>query len=214
MVMNYYGGEIMTKKVLRNLEYFEILDEENKAVYKGCSQVWYKKKWRKMAGCGPTAASNIVIYSNKNKINKRSALKIMDELWNYVTPTLMGVNTTEIFYDGFMKYAAENSRKALFKVLDIPKEKELRPSYEMMFDFIESSLDNDIPIAFLNLCNGEEKCLDKWHWVTIISLEYEVDKHSAAVEILDEGMVKKISLPLWYETTTLGGGLVSFFLEL
>jgi hypothetical protein len=208
-----HGGEIMTKKVLRNPECFEILDEDSLTVYKGCNQVWYKKKWRKMAGCGPTAASNIVIYSNKNKINKNDALEIMDELWNYVTPTLMGVNTTEIFYEGFMKYAAENNRNAQFKVIDIPKEKETRPSYEMMFDFIEASLDNDVPIAFLNLCNGEEKFLDKWHWVTIISLEYEGDKSLAAVEILDEGMVKKINLPLWYRTTTLGGGLVSFSIE-
>lgn len=202
----------MTKKVLRNPEYFEILDEDG-LVYKGCSQEWYKKKWQKMAGCGPTTASNVVIYSNKNKTSKNGALDIMNELWNYVTPTLKGVNTTKIFYEGFMKYADEIGRSASFKVLDIPKEKERRPSYETMFDFIESSLDNDVPLAFLNLCNGEEKCLYKWHWVTIISLEYEEDNCLAAVEILDEGMVKKINLPLWYETTTLGGGLVSFSLD-
>jgi hypothetical protein len=74
-------------------------------------------------------------------------------------------------------------------------------------------LDNDVPVAFLNLCNGEEKNLDKWHWVTIISIEFDDDKCSSAVEILDEGMVKKIDIPLWYRTTTLGGGLVSFALE-
>lgn len=203
----------MTKKVLKNPEYFEILDEKDKTVYKGCSQEWYKNKWRQMAGCGPTAASNIVIYKNKNKINKDKAVEIMDDLWNYVTPTLKGVNTTEIFYEGFKKYAADKGINAYFKVLDIPKKTELRPACEMMVDFIEESLDNDVPVAFLNLCNGEEKTLDKWHWVTIISMEFEDDKCSSSVEILDEGMVKKIDIPLWYRTTTLGGGLVSFALE-
>ena len=65
-------------------------------------------------------------------------------------------------------------------------------------------------MAFLNLCNGEEKNLDRWHWVTIISLEYAKDKNQVLANILDEGVIKKISLSLWYHTTTLGGGFVYF----
>jgi len=76
--------------------------------------------------------------------------------------------------------------------------------------FLEGGLIKDAPIAFLNLCNGQVKNLDPWHWVTIISLEYAENGKSASIKILDEGLIKKIDLALWYDTTTLGGGFVYF----
>jgi hypothetical protein len=72
------------------------------------------------------------------------------------------------------------------------------------------ALRNDTPVAFLNLNNGAEKQLYSWHWVTIISLEYEEDGNTAFADILDEGLIKKIDLAGWFRTTTLGGGFVSF----
>lgn len=201
---------MMTNKILKNPEYFEIKDDKSCSVYCGCNQEWYARKWQRMAGCGPTTASNIVIYCNKVKhIDKGSAISIMNEMWDHVTPTLRGVNTTKIFYEGFLSYADSNGRKADFEVLDVPKDAANRPSYEKVIDFIKGSLEEDIPIAFLNLCNGEECRLDKWHWVTLISLSLEKDKIFHA-QILDEGMIKTIDLDLWYRTTTLGGGFVSF----
>jgi hypothetical protein len=67
-----------------------------------------------------------------------------------------------------------------------------------------------LPVAFLNLCNGEETNLERWHWVTVISVEYEEIKQGVFLSIMDEGMIKRINLALWYETTTLGGGFVYF----
>jgi len=201
----------MTKKSVNNPEYFEIHDGINCAIYYGCNQEWYKRKWQKMSGCGPTTASNIILYNMKNKTTaKKDALNLMEEMWKNVTPTLKGVNTTKIFYEGTMSYANSKGIKSEFKAIDIPKDKNDRPNFEDLLHFINNSLENDIPLAFLNLCNGEEKSLDKWHWVTVISLEYEEDKSTAFIEILDEGMKKTIDLLLWYKTTTLGGGFVSF----
>lgn len=204
----------MIKISVNNPEYFEILDENNCTIYYGCDQQWYKKKWQKMSGCGPTSASNIVLYNKKNKTTSKSdALNLMEEMWKYITPTLKGVNTTKIFYEGFMSYANSNSEKATFLFIDIPKNNSERPSFEELLHFVKNSLENDVPLAFLNLCNGDEKCLDKWHWVTVESLEYEEDGSKAFIEILDEGMKKIIDLLLWYKTTTLGGGFVSFSLN-
>ena len=200
----------MTKKYLKNPNYFNILDEDSCNVYYGCNQEWYTKKWQRMAGCGPTTAANIVIYKNKSIHESKScAMNIMNEMWSYVTPTLKGVNTTKIFYEGFMAYAKSKGINASFEVLDISKKESTRPSFEKLIDFVERTLDRDIPLAFLNLCNGDEKFLDKWHWVTLISLDYDAEKGIASAEILDEGMIKTINLNLWYNTTTLGGGFVS-----
>ncbi len=204
----------MMRKTLNNPEFFEIIDENNCTIYYGCSQQWYKKKWQRMSGCGPTAASNIVLYNRKNnKTSKIDAMILMEEMWRNITPTFRGVNTTKIFYDGFMCYAESKSGKATFEFIDIPKDENMRPIFSQVLNFVSSSLENNIPLAFLNLCNGEEKCLDKWHWVTIISINYEEDGSSAIIEILDEGTKKIIDLMLWYNTTTLGGGFVSFSLS-
>lgn len=201
----------MTKISIKNPEYLEILDDITSEKYYGCNQEWYKKPWQRMAGCGPTVASNIILYSKKNvSISKNESIAIMDEMWKHVTPTMKGVNTTNIFYNGLLSYAKNKGSMLLYDAVDVPKKKEMRPTFEILIDFIKNSLENDVPLAFLNLCNGEEKCLDKWHWVTIISLEYEEDLNYVSIEILDESINKKIDLKLWYDTTTLGGGFVSF----
>ena len=80
--------------------------------------------------------------------------------------------------------------------------------------FLEGALHQDSPVAFLNLCNGDENNLEPWHWVTIISLEYSEDGKCVFIEILDEGLIKKIDLLLWYDTTTYGGGFVYFIASL
>ncbi len=204
----------MTRISVKNPEYFEISDEITNEKYLGCDQQWYKKPWQRMAGCGPTVASNIILYSKGIRgISKSESLAVMDEMWEHITPTMKGVNTTKIFYNGLVSFAAAREGALSYDAIDIPKKKEIRPSLENVINFIKASLEKDIPLAFLNLCNGKEECLDKWHWVTVVSLEYEEDLSSAIVEILDESIKKTINLLLWYETTTLGGGFVSFSLN-
>jgi hypothetical protein len=201
----------MTKISIKNPEYLEILDDITSEKYYGCNQEWYKKPWQRMAGCGPTVASNIILYSRNNVgISKNDSIAIMEEMWKHVTPTLKGVNSTNIFYNGLLSYAKNKGSMLLYDAVDVPKKKEMRPTFERIINFIKISLENDSPLAFLNLCNGEEKCLDKWHWVTVISLEYEEDLNYASIEILDESIKKNIDLKLWCNTTTLGGGFVSF----
>lgn len=202
----------MTKISIKNREFFEITDDVNNKVYYGCNQEWYKKPWQRKAGCGPTVAANILLYKkNQLKTPKTEGLKMMEEMWKHITPTIMGVNTTDIFHKGLVSYAKSQNKILFYDALDVPQKKEFRPNFEKVLEFIKISLEKDVPVAFLNLCNGEEKCLDKWHWVTLISLEFDESLKSAVIEILDEGIVKTIDLYLWYNTTTLGGGFVSFY---
>ena len=39
-----------------------------------------------------------------------------------------------------------------------------------MINFVRLGLDQDCPVAFLNLSNGRLTNLDSWHWVTITGL--------------------------------------------
>jgi hypothetical protein len=99
-----------------------------------------------------------------------------------------------------------------FRVIDVPQLKSNRPRLTEVLNFLEEAFDNDVPVAFLNLCNGDEKNLERWHWVTVVSLNVSDDGRDAFVDILDSGIIKKIDLGLWYDTTTLGGGFVYFTL--
>jgi hypothetical protein len=200
-------------------ELFSIIDESGTKSFYGCSQEWYAKKWQRMSGCGPTAASNIMLYMNHDMcaavkkgscISKDECLSLMEELWEYVTPTLMGVHTTRRFYEGMSEYAESMKMSVRFEVCDLPEDKSRRPELTEVLRFIESALEKDCPVAFLNLCNGQEHRLDRWHWVTIISLEHAGDGENAVIEVLDEGEIKRLNLSLWYNTTKRGGGFVYF----
>jgi len=204
---------------IANPELFRIIDEIGSESYYGCSQEWYAKKWQRMSGCGPTAASNIVLYMKHDRcaageeescICKDECLSVMEELWEFVTPTLMGVHTTKRFYEGMAKYAESVKMSVRFEVCDLPQDENRRPQLTEVLRFIEVALEKDCPVAFLNLCNGQELSLDRWHWVTIISLEHSEEGENAVIEVLDEGAVKKLNLSLWYNTTKRGGGFVYF----
>lgn len=212
----------MTTKSLANLNVFKILDETTHQSNYGCQQLWYPKKWQRLAGCGPTVATNLFFYLShyqapmeleEGSSSKESLISLMEELWKYVTPSMRGVNTTQMFYKPLLSFMKTKGFNADYRFCDIPKEKSQRPNFQEILDFLEDALIKNVPIAFLNLDNGEVKNLDRWHWVTIISLECAEEGTSAFVNILDEGQIKKIDLALWFNTTTLGGGFVYFTLK-
>jgi hypothetical protein len=65
-------------------------------------------------------------------------------------------------------------------------------------------------VAFLSLDKGEEELLDSWHWVTMLSLQYEEDGSAAFADVADEGKLLHVDLKKWFDTTGLGGGFVRF----
>lgn len=132
----------------------------------------------------------------------------MEEVWNYVTPTERGMPTTQLFYQSLLSYAAAKQRQVVHACCNVPEKRNDRPALPEIIRFLLDGLDQDAPVAFLNLCNGEETNLHRWHWVTVIALEYAADSSRALLKTLDEGKIKTIDLALWLETTALGGGFV------
>ena len=191
------------------------MDENNKVCY-GCDQEWYPTEWQKKSGCGPTTACNMLLCLNFlrlnggtdiKKNNKESGLLLMEEVWKYITPSENGIPATEIFCQNFDDYFKAKGQKILCHSMDIPKEENLRPNFTDVVNFIEEAMQLDSPVAFLNLCNGEVKLLDRWHWVIIVSIKFDENGNAGNIEIIDEGLIKTIDFTLWYNTTKLGGGL-------
>lgn len=205
---------------IKDKNVFSVLNSLTGQQHLGCDQQWYLSEWQRLSGCGPVAASNIVFYiiykeraksAGQGIISKSDCRSLMEDVWKYVTPTSEGIPDTNMFADAVLSYAGSKGLELTYAKLDVPQEERDRPGIEDISGFISDALSKDTPVAFLNLDNGDEKYLDEWHWVTIISLEHSGEEIYAG--ILDEGTIKHINLKLWHNTTTLGGGFVHFTLR-
>ena len=85
-----------------------------------------------------------------------------------------------------------------------------RPGFPEVVSFLEGSLSNDFPVAFLCLDPGDEKALEAWHWTVMLSLEYSEDLLSAQAEIMDGGKLLRVDIRNWFATTKREGGFVGF----
>jgi len=209
----------MLMQAISNLDLLKVIDETTLKTYYGCNQEWYKTERQRLSGCGPSAAATIICYLNHTRSvvglrqsfnSKKSCLLLMEEVWKYVTPTSEGIPTTKMLFNAVLSYMKAKGFNVEYGFFDLPKDKSRRPAILKVINFIEEALLKDTPVAFLNLCNGDVKNLDSWHWITIVSLEYTEDRNNVFVTVLDRGQVKKIDLALWYNTTMLGGGFVYF----
>jgi len=201
---------------IKDKEAFRVEPATSNRIYYGTNQEWYPKWMQRMSGCGPSAAANMIHYLNYThadmtkaiRLSKGEYVELMKELWEFVTPGIGGVSSTEMFCKGFQKYINEKKLGVRLTSLNVPKKKELRPEMQQVRSFLIQELEKDSPVAFLNLEHGSVNELDSWHWVTIISFEDTTESQTAFVEILDGSYIKKIDLLQWLQTTKMGGGFV------
>ena len=198
-----------------NYDLLMIKDMWGNARFFGGNQEWYTTRLQRLAGCGATTGSCIVMYEMRKHgcgvYSVKDFRQLMNEMWGFITPGQRGVDSVEMFATGFERYMSENAishddRKSL----EVPQCKHKRPPKAVVFAFLKDALQNDTPIAFLNLGCGMETRLDSWHWVTITGAKYISNLDMLTVEIADEGVLKKIDLGLWLETTNMGGGFVYY----
>ncbi len=182
-------------------------------VYHGADQDWFGTAWRRQAGCGPTTAANLLRY-----LGERAGLtlpaagapemrRLMDRAWGYVTPGLMGLNTTEAFREGMDRFLRETGSPLRCRVLDVPARREERPSRQAVYEFLKEAFEADSPVAFLNLDRGALTNLESWHWVSLIGAEAGPESLLAAC--CDNGQLRTLDLGLWLQTTARRGGFVS-----
>jgi hypothetical protein len=207
-----------------NKDILNIKTKDGKIEY-GANQNWYKSEWQRKSGCGPSSAANLFAYiSSQNPKAKdlcdlrppyeqASFLEHMENLWSCVTPTAKGTNSTSLFIEGSKKYAASRGVEINGHSLNVRSRLDCkRPTAEEFIDFIREGLENNCPVAFLNLSNGRVDNLYNWHWVTLVEL-WEDENGTVYATASDEGVKRDFDIRLWVETTLLGGGLVYFTIE-
>ncbi|MCL2059100.1 MAG: hypothetical protein FWH01_08595 [Oscillospiraceae bacterium] len=165
----------------------------------GCNQDWYRIEFRRRAGCGPVAATNIIMYLKKRYGAQRipyqndsveDALTAMNDVFLYVRPKRRGLHTVKKFVKGMCRFGRKYGIRLWYQYTIVPPQADMRPGLEKIVDFIKNGLAEDVPIAFLNLDAGEvEDQLSSWHWVTVYELQCvaDVGAGEGAGEGADEG---------------------------
>jgi len=196
-----------------------MIKENTGRVSFGGNQAWYPKYWARQAGCGATSAANIMaylaetraeyakLYDQKSKL-KEDYIRHMEVLFDYVRPGLMGVNHVDMYINSINKYVESRGLSLKTNLLSVDKNTKVKRTKKELTEFVQKAMEQDTPIAFLNLSRGEEVRLQNWHWITITSVQIE-EKHIWAFAS-DEGINRKFDLLLWYLTTGMHGGLISF----
>jgi hypothetical protein len=200
------------RQTLQNPEFLKLLTPFG--IRFGGSQLWYPEHRQRLSGCGPTAAANQMWYlsrrgvkplcPNAESFGDYAALQM--EMFSYVTPGPMGVNSSALFVSGALRYARERGVELIPWALDVERLWNRRPDASDLRGFVLAGLQSDCPVAFLNLSNGNQNRLDAWHWVTILAL----DPNSMTARCGDQGHILEINLAQWLRTTLLGGALVYF----
>jgi len=202
--------------ILDSVEHLQLNDGAG-ILYHGADQEWYPLSWQRRAGCGPTTASQLLLYNSRRHPelgimavkDKEGMVALMEEVWTYITPGIMGVHVVSHFTKGLERYLADHDIDLAVTSLAIPKQREARPSFSEVEAFITSRLEAGQPVAFLNLGSGGIKNLDPWHWVTVVGLFQVREDTPVMVNIYDAGNSFPIDFSTWYELTGRSSGFVS-----
>lgn len=207
----------MTQRTIRNIDVFKIPDDRRQREAYGFRQSWYPTIWQRKSGCGPTAFANILYYlrwkltgqtDDNLLLDPMRRRLFMEDIWTHVRPSVRGINSAKMLYDGILAYAQDNNLRVDAQWMDIPHQRGDRPDFQKVLSFVERALISDVPVAFLNLDHGTQTQLDSWHWVTIVAMRYPKDRSRVLVDCIDAGPLVRVDLFEWYRTTTRGGGLV------
>lgn len=206
----------MTEQIaLRSPELLHIEDAGRLCL--GAEQEWYGETWQRRAGCGPTSAAHLLCYLARTRSccqalidsdcrYKEDFVALMEQVWQYVTPGKMGVNSIAMLREGALRYGAERGVQLQARELAVAaKPLARRPDAEELTDFLAQALADDLPVAFLNLASGAVANLDSWHWVTLVALDIQ----NRTATMYDQGREAVINIGLWLRTSVLGGGLVA-----
>lgn len=206
----------MQKNVeLRKKQYLQLKNDRGRISY-GCDQDWYHGTFQRLAGCGPTAATNNLIYMQRaGRYDFRlsvdtlaQCVALMHTIWEYVTPTPLGLYKTSFYQRGINRFFATKGYPLRCDVFPVHGSNSV--NYHSAVNFIASHLRDECPVSFLNLCNGAVDNMDKWHWITIVGISYTQDMGHITVEVFDAGNHKFLDLRKWLQTCTLPGGFCSY----
>lgn len=199
----------MTQIFAANPEFLHLGGGSSPTMY-GCDQDWFPGFWQRKAGCGPCTLANMLLYLSRagkvrlpeNISDPAGMLPLMERAWGYVTPGMMGLNSTARFAEGANRMLGDAGSGLIAHAIDIEKDAPLADSAREAILLIESGL-KEAPVAFLSLLRHQLGRLEPWHWVTVVGLTRQ--EEDATLHIYDNGLKFDQSLAEWLDAGGHGG---------
>ena len=167
------NGKLWTMK--KELEYFKIGGSY------GGNQDWFLDVMMRIGGCGAVTACDCCIYfarhRNKahlypfdaNRVTKRDYLKFAKMMKPYLRPRKGGINTLQLYIDGFFEYlkCVKEDRLTLLPLSgDLP--------YEEAACAVKNQVDQGYPVPCLTLHHSKPEMSDYvWHWFLLTGYDME-----------------------------------------
>ncbi|WP_394523471.1 hypothetical protein [Lacrimispora sp. JR3] len=193
----------------KELPYFHIEDSF------GGNQDWFRDPMMHLGGCGAAAACDVCInaalHEKKEhlypyeiqKLAKEDYIKFAMKMKPYLRPRIHGIDTLEIFMDGFKDYLNDVGDQDI-KMTGCHGEVSAK---EAAIE-VKTQIDNGIPIPFLMLKHKNADYKDYvWHWFMLVG--YEEFEDDFYVKAATYGGYRWISLyGLWNTGYERKGGMV------
>ena len=193
---------------IRNLKWLEMISGDE--VLYGLDQKWYGQRFRKNAGCAPVTAATLLLYMNKREsgplrydnTDMENAALILDDVWEFVRPGLMGLYNIKKFVKGIHNLCGHYGVNWECRYMKSNKNTLTSEAAE----FIKSGIGSDCPVAFLNLHEGAITEFEGWHWFVLTGIRSEEGIYIASG--IDGGKQMEFNLTKWMKSTRFGGGFV------
>ncbi len=178
-------------------------------IYYGGDQDWFDDEFNQDRGCGTVAAANITAHMadyvdgcsdlyRYSSLSRTNFKRHMDEMLEYVTPTIFGTPTLSYFARGVERFADDNG-----VILEAVRGDETL-SLRTLSNYIKDGLRFDSPVAHLQYYNPVVPRLN-WHWVTITKYFQNGVHGDRHIAVSNWGERESYSLDALYDNSYLGG---------
>lgn len=168
--------------------------EQGHMIGYGGDQDWFVDEWAQKAGCASVLGSNLyTYYCQYLKMEKQDFVKVMDTMYQIMTPTNHGYPFLYKFARSFCRFMQTQGMS--FK----PIYKKQARSYEEALSFVIQSIDDDAPVAMLILSHrAKELEEDNWHWICLSGYQQIDEKYR--IIFSDCGQRREIDAHILFDT--------------
>lgn len=181
----------------------------------GGNQSWFRDPMMKLGGCGAATACDSCIclglYKNKknlypydlNQLSKEDYIRFAMMMKPYLRPRMQGINTLELFIDGFAQYLIEFKDQSI-SLEGFSRENKVAKAKAI----IRQQINQELPIPYLLLRHKSASMkFFLWHWFLIVG--YEEQGEDFQVKVATYGNYYWLSLKeLWDTGYNDKGGMV------
>ena len=181
----------------------------------GGQQEWFQEYWMKIGGCGAVTACDVCVYLARYRslpeacpfdawnFTREDYLAFGEKMRPYLSPRPTGIDSTEIYVEGFQKYLADTGISGIGF-----REVAGTENVETAIREVRDQIDCGLPIPYLMLMH-KDKALDDymWHWFLLNG--YEETDEQFLVKAVSYGRAIWVDLRhLWRTCRRRKGGFV------